>query len=116
METANPIQIKVEEELFDENAGRTITLSSVGGTDLSVFPAGTTLEVKGSGKNDGSFFIQTSDVTHTLEIQQNSSTEEAGIGSRFMLTTPKATQMGIYYPTLRSFLALMKRFLCIWIT
>ena len=37
METANPIQIKVEEELYDENAGRTITLSSVGGTDLSVF-------------------------------------------------------------------------------
>ena len=47
------------------------TLSSVGGTDLSVFPAGTTLEVKGSTKNDGSFSIQTSDVTHTLEIQQN---------------------------------------------
>ena len=44
----------------------------------SVFPAGTTLEVKGSAKNDGSFVIQTSNITHTLGIQNNPAIEEAG--------------------------------------
>ena len=115
--SANPVQITVEEELFDENAGRSISILSVGGTDLSVFPAGTTLEVKGSPANTGSFVIQASDVSNTLDTQENLITEEAGDpGSRFTLTRQTETQMVTYSPIVRSSSALMKRFLCTWTT
>ena len=76
--SANPVQITVEEELFDENAGRSITILSIGGTDLSVFPAGTTLEIKGSPANTGSFVVQASDISNTLDTQENLITEAAG--------------------------------------
>ena len=53
--------LTIEETLTEEVAGATITITSVGGTDLSIYPSGLELVVKGSdSSNDGTYYVQDS--------------------------------------------------------
>ncbi|MBT5380602.1 MAG: S8 family serine peptidase, partial [Opitutae bacterium] len=73
---ANSIQITVAEEVQDEKAGRALSISSIGGSNLSVFSAGTTLEVKGF-TNIGNFGIESSS-ENTIQVVGNLADEPTG--------------------------------------
>ena len=60
--------LTIEERLTEEVAGANITISSVGGTDLSIYPLGLDLVVKGSDSgNDGTYYVQDSS-TNSLTL------------------------------------------------
>ena len=67
--------LTIEETLTEEVTGATIIITSVGGTDLSIYPSGLELVVKGSdSSNDGTYYVQDSSTNVlTLGISANTS-------------------------------------------
>ena len=53
--------LTIDEVLTEEVVGANVTIASVGGTDLSIYPSGLELVVKGSdSNNDGTYYVKDS--------------------------------------------------------
>ena len=81
--------LTLEEQIFDEDAPASgVLISSVGGTDLSVFSAGADLTIIHSASNDGTFKVADDNFssTHTLRLESTNLNNETHDLSTFNVT------------------------------
>ena len=81
--------LTLEEQIFDEDAPASgVLISSVGGTDLSVFSAGADLTIIHSASNDGTFKVADDNLssTHTLRLESTNLNNETHDLSTFNVT------------------------------